>query len=398
MVYTLRKYQQDAVDRGVEFFNSTDRTRPILSLPTGSGKSIIIAYIVKALQGKVLVMQPSKELLEQNYKKYENVIKDHPDLEPASIYSASIGVKEVSRVTFAMIGSIVNKPELFQDIKYVIIDECHLVPPDKNSMYMRFLSQINAQVIGLTATPYRLKTYNDPWCMGKKFSKINLLNREKPFFFNRFIHITHTKQLYDEGFLCPVNYIEMQWDGSFLQVNSTGAEYSENSLKEAIERNEIIKKIPGILDQAFKKGRKNCLVFVRAVEEARHLASITPFSNYVHAETDKKDREQMIKAFKNGSIKTIFNVGILTTGFDFPELDTVIIARPTMSLTLYIQMIGRGIRIAEGKDKCSVLDMCGNIKRFGKIEDMRIECDEKDGWVLRNDKQVLSGRRLDELI
>lgn len=263
---------------------------------------------------------------------------------------------------------------------------------------MKFISALEGvQVLGLTATAFRLKTYNDPFT-GKKFSKINLLNRERPSFFNRFIHITHIKQLYEEGFLCPINYIEMQWDGSFLQLNSTGAEYSDNSLKEAIERNEIIKKIPGILDQAYKKGRKNCLVFVRAVEEARQLASVTPFSNYVHAETDKKERAQMIKAFKSGSIKTIFNVGILTTGFDFPELDTVILARPTMSLTLYTQMIGRGIRIAEGKDKCSVLDMCGNIKRFGKIEEMRIEHDEREGWVLRNDKQVLSGRRLDELV
>jgi DNA repair protein RadD len=190
----------------------------------------------------------------------------------------------------------------------------------------------------------------------------------------------------------------MQWDGSFLQVNSTGAEYTDKSLKEAVERNEVIKKIPGVLDQAFKKGRTSCLVFVRAVEEARELASITPFSAYLHAETEKKERAQIIKAFKSGSIKTVYNVGILTTGFDYPELDTIILARPTMSLALYVQMIGRGIRIAEGKEHVSVLDMCGNLKRFGKIEELIIENDEQEGWVLRNDKQILSGRRLDELV
>lgn len=397
MSYTLRQYQNEAIQKGIEFFNSVDRTRPMLILPTGSGKSIIIASIVKALTGKVLILQPSIELLGQNYQKYENVIKEHPDLEQASIYSAGAGVKEVGRITFATIGSIFKKPELFMDVEHVIIDECHFVPPDRTSMYMKFLSVINVKVLGLTATPFRLKTYTDPFT-GKKFSKINLLNRERPSFFNKFIHITQIKQLYDEGFLCPVNYIEMQWDGSYLQVNSTGAEYTDNSLKEAIERNEIMKKIPNVLDQAFKKGRRACIVFVRSVDEARELASITPFSNYVHAETDKKERAQMLKAFKNGSIKTIFNVGILTTGFDYPELDTVILARPTMSLALYIQMIGRGIRIAPGKEKLSMLDMCGNLKKFGKIEELRIEDDEQHGWVLRNDKQILSGVRLDELV
>lgn len=397
MSYNLRQYQSEAIEKGIEFFNSSDRTRPMLILPTGSGKSIIIACIVKELKGKVLILQPSIELLSQNYQKYQNVIKEHPELEQASIYSAGVGVKEVGRITFATIGSIFKKPEMFMDVDHVLIDECHFVPPEKSSMYMKFLSVINVKVVGLTATPFRLKTYTDPFT-GKKFSKINLLNRERPSFFNKFIHITQIKQLYDEGYLCPVNYIEMQFDGSYLQVNSTGAEYTENSLKEAIERNEIIKKIPGILDQAFKKGRRACIVFVRSVEEARELAEITPYSNYVHANTDKKERAEMLKSFKSGSIKTIFNVGILTTGFDYPELDTVIIARPTMSLALYIQMIGRGIRIAPGKEKLSMLDMCGNLKKFGKIEELRIEDDEVDGWVLRNDKQILSGRRLDELV
>src|SRR5690606_5807003 len=99
-----------------------------------------------------------------------------------------------------------------------------------------------------------------------------------------------------------------------------------------------------------------------------------------------------------GNIKTVYNVGVLTEGFDYPELDTVIIARPTASLALYMQMIGRGIRIAIGKEKCAVVDMCGNVQKFGKIEEMRFENDEIEGWVLRNNKQILSGRRLDELV
>jgi len=398
MEYQHRQYQSDSVEKAVQFFSTAERNRPMMVLPTGSGKSLIIAYIVKQLRGKVLVLQPSLELLEQNYLKYSHVIEEHPDLVPATIYSASAGVKEVSRVTFAMIGSIYKKPELFEDVSYVIIDECHEVPPSRTSMYMKFLSVLPAQVVGLTATPFRLKTYSDPWVRNKKFSKINLLNREKPSFFNKFLHITQIKEMYDLGFLCPINYIEMRWDNTGLVLNSTGAEYSDKSLKEVIDRNKIIERIPGIIEQGFKKNRTSCLVFVRSVEEARHLASITPFSNYVHAETDKDERAKMIKGFKSGNIKTIFNVGILTRGFDYPGLDTVILARPTKSLTLYMQMLGRGIRNAPGKTNLALVDMCGNVERFGKIEEFIIEDDPKYGWVLRNGKQIISGRRLDELV
>lgn len=394
-MYTLRPYQAEAVDRSVDFFLNGGKGRPILELPTASGKSLIIAYTAKALTGNVLVLQPSMELLKQNYDKYSEAIKGHPDLYPASVFSASVGIKQRGRVTFATIGSIVNVAELFADIEYVLVDECHYVPPVENSMYVSFFSQIpRAKVLGLSATPYRLKTYNFP----DKHSKINLLPRERPFFFDRFLYNVTTKRMYEEGFLCPVKYISMGWDGSFLEFNTTGAEYSDASMQEALKRNEVIQKIPGMLEQAFRKGRKSCLVFVRSVEEARHLAEVTPFSNYLHALTPKKERAQIVQSFKAGSIKTLFNVAVLTTGFDYPALDTIIIARPTMSLALFVQMVGRGIRLAPEKEYCSVVDMCGNLDRFGRIEELRIEQDPHVGWVLRNDRKILSGRRLDELV
>ena len=396
-MYKLRNYQSEAVKAAVEFFKSSNKTKPLLILPTGSGKSVIIADIVRQLKGDVLILQPSKELLEQNYKKYDSVCDAFPEIERASVFSASVGVKEKGRVTFATIGSIYKIPEVFASVEHVLVDECHFVPPKEDSMYVEFFEKLRVKVVGLTATPFRLKTYNDPFT-GKKYSKINLLTRERPCFFNKFLHITQIKQMYDEKFLCPINYIEMQFDGSFLHVNSTGAEYSDKSLQEAMERNKIIEKIPDILRQAFVKGQNSALVFVRAVEEARHLSTVTPFSGYIHALTEKKEREQTIKSFKNGSIKTLNNVAVLTTGFDHPPLDTIILARATMSLALYMQMIGRGIRIHEGKERCAVVDMCGNFKRFGPIEELRIEEDPVHGWVLRNNTKILSGRRLDELV
>lgn len=395
-MYTLRHYQEKAVSRAVSFFDSVAKIKPILVLPTGSGKSIIIADITRQLQDDVLILQPSKELLEQNYLKYQMAREMFPEIPQASVYSASVGIKEKGQVTFAMIGSIRNCSEEFASVKHVIIDECHKVPPADDSMYVEFLSKLTAQVLGLTATPVRLKKYNDPFG-GRPFSKINLLIRERPMFFNKFLHITQISELYDEGFLCPINYVPMHFDGSALKVNSTGADYTDSSMKEALERNQVLDKIPSILKQAYEKGQRSTLVFTCTVDEARDLSAKTPFSNYVHALTPKKEREAIIKAFKNGSIKTLFNVAVLTTGFDYPELDTIILARPTMSLTLYMQIIGRGMRTAKGKVKCTFIDLAGNFERFGKIEELKFEEDDRLGWVLRNGDKVLSGRRLDEI-
>ena len=411
-MYILREYQQEAHDRSIDFIKSKSRKRPILDLPTGSGKSIIIAAITKSSPDDViLVLQPSLELLEQNYKSYMETIKDHPDLEPATLFSASVGVKQKSRVTFATIGSIHTKTDLFDDVTIVLIDECHLVSPKqdkydketgllktKGSMYMNFLNTINvnAKVIGLSATPYRLKSYTDNFS-GERYSQINLLPRERPHYFNDFLYCVPISQMYREGHLAPLKFIAMKWNGDFLEYNSTGADYTEKSVKDAMKRNEITERIPGMVKQAFEKGRKSCLVFVYSVDEARQLAAETPFSNYIHAKTKKKERAEIIRRFKNGDIKTLYNVSVLTTGFDYPRLDTIIIARPTMSLSLYVQMAGRGSRKHPEKDYCVIVDMCDNLKRFGKLDEIETVYDEKHGWVLRNKERILSGVRLASL-
>ncbi len=385
---TLRPYQKDAVASSLDFFRSNSDKRPIVVAPTAAGKSIYIAAITSALQGGVMVLQPSKELLEQNYAKFQMYGGE------ASIYSASAGSKDVGRVTFATIGSLKGKAQLFAFVKYVLIDECHLVPPVENSMYMRFLADMpGVKVLGLTATAFRLKTYRDPFTR-EVYSKINLLNRERPQFFNDFLHITQIRELYEGGFLAPVRYAELMWDNGQLRYNSTGAEYSEESVDAALKRQKIHERIPEIIEQSKEKGRKFRLVFVKNVYDAAFLASKVPDSAVVHAQTPKKDREAILSDFRSGKITTVFNVSVLTIGFDFPALDTIIIARPTNSLALYMQMIGRGIRLHEEKEDCVVVDMCGNTQRFSHIDKIEYAQDEKGKWILRDDKRVLSGVKL----
>jgi len=269
----LREYQKTAIDKCLEFFaKGTDGGRPIVVAPTGAGKSILIAHIAHKLAKDVLVLQPSKELLEQNYAKFKMYGGE------ASIYSASFGVKEIGDVTFATIGSVKDKVEDFAHIKYIIIDECHLVPPKKDSMFVKFLSQMNGvKVLGLTATAFRLKSYQDPFS-GVPFSQINLLTRERPRFFNAFLHITQIAELYEQKYLAPIRYIELTWDEGKLKVNTTGAEYTEKSVNEEIKRQMVYERIPQIVKQSIEKGRKHRIVFVQTVDDAEELARKVPHS------------------------------------------------------------------------------------------------------------------------
>ena len=385
-MFKLRPYQEEGVNRCLDFFrNGTAEDKPIVVAPTGAGKSIYIAHTASELKENVLVLQPSKELLEQNYEKYLAYGEE------ASIYSASLKQKEIGSVTFATIGSIYNRAEEFQHVRHIIIDECHLVPPKSSSMFITFLNAMpQAKVIGMTATPFRLKKYLNPWT-GRPFAQINLLTRERPRFFNRFLHITQIDELYAQGFLCPIKYIPLTWDSGKLVVNTNGSEYTDKSIEWNLKQQKINERIPDLIRQSIEKGRNHRVVFVYSVNDAIELAMRVPDSAYVCAMTPKKERTQILKDFRAGKIKTVFNVNVLTIGFDFTALDTIIIARPTMSLALFMQMIGRGIRPHPGKTDCVVVDMCGNTSRFSKFEDVRYEMDSKNKWVITDGQRVLSG-------
>ncbi|MFZ2152303.1 MAG: DEAD/DEAH box helicase [Minisyncoccia bacterium] len=389
-MFELRPYQRTAVDKCIEFFkNGSHDDHPIIVAPTGAGKSIYIAYIANELGENVLVLQPSKELLEQNYEKYLSYGGE------ASIYSASLGEKEIGSVTFATIGSVVKVASEFQHVKYIIIDECHLVPPKEDSMFVTFLNGMKqAKVLGMTATPFRLKKYRNPFS-GAPFAQINLLTRERPKFFNGFLHITQIKELYDQKFLSPITYAPLTWDSGKLVVNTNGSEYSDKSVEHELKQQKINERIPQIIKASVEKGRKHRVVFVYSVEDAMVLASKVPNSVYVCATTPKKEREQILKDFRAGKIITVFNVNVLTIGFDFTALDTIILARPTMSLALYMQMIGRGIRLHPGKTDCVVVDMCGNISRFSKFEDIEYKTDLNGKWIIWDGIRVLSGVPID---
>ena len=222
MTYKLRDYQQQASDAAIRFFQDTrSKKNAIMVLPTGSGKSLIIADIAARLEGHTLVFQPSKEILEQNFKKLCSY-----GVMDCSIYSASFGRKDVSRITFATIGSVINHPELFAHFKNIIIDECHLVNP-KEGMYQSFLSMLRCKVLGLTATPYRLSSSRDFGSM------LKFITRTRPRVFSEVIYQVQISTLLDMGYLAKLEYFALPpptWDTSRLRVNTTGADYTVKSV------------------------------------------------------------------------------------------------------------------------------------------------------------------------
>jgi DNA repair protein RadD len=335
------------------------------------GKSFMISSIAKEFGGPVLVLQPSQELLEQNIEKLFILGGE------ASIYSASLNSKNISKLTYATLGSVKVAVDQLKEmgVKTVLIDECHATfSPDENSQFSIFMKKLApTKVIGLTATPFRLKS-------SMEGSELKLLTRMRPNYFKHFISIIQIQEIIESGYWSRIDYERHQFNESGLEINTSGSDYSEDSIREAIKVQGINNNIYLRIKQLLREGMPSILVFVDSVENAETMAKSIPGAACVHGKTNKKDRSKIIQGFKRGEIRVLVNVGVLTTGFDYPDLRCIIMGRPTMSLALYYQIIGRGTRIspATKKEACLYIDYCNNVDRFGRIENLQLE--EVPGW------------------
>lgn len=187
----------------------------MIVLPTGAGKSLVIANIAARIDGPLIVFQPSKEILEQNFAKLQSY-----GIFDCGVYSASAGRKDINRITFAMIGSVMKHMSFFKHFKHVLIDECHLVNPEKG-MYKEFFEDEQRKVIGLTATPYRL-------CSGRGGAMLKFITRTRPKVFTDVIYHCQVSELLAKGFLASLKYYDItKLDLSRVRTNSTGADYDE---------------------------------------------------------------------------------------------------------------------------------------------------------------------------
>ena len=372
----LRENQVEPVAIGVEFFKTPSMKPSIIVAPTAFGKSIVIAAIAKELGEKLLVLQPSKELLEQNYNKFVTLGGD------ASIYSASMGSKELGDVTYATIGSIINIAGKFKEmgVSKIIIDECDRYPRNKSGQLRRFVDGMKAShILGLTATPLKLQTN-----MGETgpYSKLVMLtNRSKHgMFFRNILHVSQIQDIVKLGYWTPLVYQSYDFDTGALVYNSSGAEYTSDSIARSYENqnigDKIVKKIHELHD------RKSILVAVPTIEQATNLAKRIPQAAVVHGGTPKAERDRIIEEFRNQQIRVIVQVNVLTVGFDYPELDCLITGRPTASISWWYQFVGRGTRIHEDKKDCIVVDFVGSVERFGKVEELYYKDTGNEDWEL----------------
>jgi len=373
MTYELRDYQKEMSAMGIKNLKSY-RKPFILMAATGAGKSLVIADICHKLNKPVLVLQPSKELLEQNYEKLKSY-----GVNDVSIYSASMNSKEIGKFTYATIGSIYKKPDLFKHFKYVIIDEAHLVDPKNiKGMYSKFLKAIDCNnICGLTATPYRLqsKFFRDQGTLVYT-SSLKMINRIHPFFFKKIAFKIETSELIDKGYLAPIQYFTEDVDLSKLKINSTGADYTPESM-EAHWGDGKLRKLAKVIRHIDKEHNRN-LVFCSSIRQANRakqlLDSFDIDSAVITGKTPKREREELVQSFRDGKLRHLINVGVFTVGFDVAELDCITLARPTMSLALYYQMIGRGVRIDPNNPNkvLKVYDLAGCVERLGRVETIKI--------------------------
>lgn len=387
---TLRPYQKEAIDKILWAKEKNLPGNDLVVLPTGAGKSIVIAEIVHKLNEPVLILQPTKEILEQNYDK---LIRYVPESE-VGIYSASMNEKTIKRYTFATIGSIYKKSELFKRFKLIIIDEAHLVNPSNLSgMFTTFLKQIGSiKCIGLTATPYRMATGHKKMGLnweGKEeyeaYCTIKLINRLRgkapKIFWDRVLYNINVSDLVEQGYLCALEYIDVSVvQHEDIPLNKAQTDFDMVGFEKLIvnEHNKISKAI-----EYAETNCKSVLVFCSSVSQAESLAQKTKGSAVVSAKTPKKERAQIIQDFKTGRIKTVFNMGVLTTGFDHPSLDGIVLIRPTRSIALYYQMLGRGVRIAQGKTSCKVIDLTSTVKNMGRVETIKMV--KREMWELESE-------------
>ncbi|MFH4829905.1 DEAD/DEAH box helicase family protein [Vibrio diabolicus] len=358
-MYTLRPYQADSVKAVIHYFRKHS-TPAVIVLPTGAGKSLVIAELARLAKGRVLVLAHVKELVEQNHAKYEGYgLK-------GSIFSAGLGRKETDQqVVFASVQSVVRNLDSFKNqFSLLVIDECHRVPDDKNSSYQKVITHLRElnpgiKVLGLTATPYRLGM---GWIY--QYHTRGQVRTEEPRFFRDCIFELPIRYLLDENFLTPARMMDapvLSYDFSQLKPANTGR-YKEAEMDMVIDKAK--RATPQIVEQImqYARERQGVMIFAATVRHAQEIHSLLPEgeTEIVIGDTPTPERDAIIQAFKNRQIKYLVNVSVLTTGFDAPHVDLIAILRPTESVSLYQQIVGRGLRLSDGKSECLVLDYAGN--------------------------------------
>jgi len=358
---SLRYYQEGAVEAVYNHIRWRDNN-PCVVLPTGSGKTHVIAKMVEDCvlrwNRRVIVLAHVKELLEQAEAKLAQYC---PDV-PTGIYCAGLNEKRHTQpCTLASIQSVYKQALNIDPVDLIIVDEAHLIPTGGEGMYRKFISEMmvvnpNAKVVGLTATPYRTDS-------GLICGPNNVLNK--------IVYDAGVATLIEEGYLCSLKNKAMDSTIDTTGIEKQGGDFRRAHLEARADTNEIVN--AAISEMLSRAGDRNSiLIFCCGVAHANHVAETITSASGEHCavitgKTPSGERADTIEQFKAGRIRFLANINVLTTGFDAPNIDCIVMLRPTLSPGLYYQMVGRGLRVDPSKQDCLILDFSDNIKRHGPI-------------------------------
>lgn len=369
----LRPYQAEAVQAVYDHL-TRELSNPCVVLPTGTGKSYVIAKIATDVaakwSGRVLVLAHVKELIEQNAAKLRLLCGDVP----VGIYSAGLKSRDTEEpVIVAGIQSVYQRATDLGRFDLVIVDEAHLIPPTGDGMYRTLLAELlvinpHIRVVGLTATPYRLRG-------GALCGPDNVLNAV--------CYEAGLKEMILDGYLCPLKTKSGHTGADLSNLHIKAGEFVSSEVEAAVDTENVVSSACFEIVK-HTEDRQAVLVFGASVAHAWHVADELRRRNrgdvaVITGETPSEERDEIIARFRGQRVqndlfeakpplKYLVNVNVLTTGFDATNVDCVVLLRPTASPGLYVQMIGRGTRTHPGKDYCLVLDFGGNVLRHGPVD------------------------------
>ena len=359
--FILRDYQAQAVEAAVEHFRHSDDPAVIV-LPTGAGKSLVIAELSRLAKGRVICLAHVKELVEQNHAKFLATGS------AAGIFSAGLSQKNsTAKTVFASIQSLSANLDSFQaPASLIIIDECHRVGTDDSGQYHKTLAHFRTlnptvKILGLTATPYRL---GSGWIYQHHYHGYTRPCTTS--FFKKCIFELPLQHMVKNSYLTPPIHYDAaiaHYDFSLLTESLDGEQNTDD-----IALNELIHKHPrvtkAVTEQIIQlsQDRQGVMIFAATIDHAQEITEYLPADQtaLITGTTKTAQRDALIAAFKAKKIKYLVNVSVLTTGFDAPHVDVIAILRPTQSISLFQQIVGRGLRLSPGKKDCLILDYTNN--------------------------------------
>ena len=362
---TARPYQRDSIDA----LNDALRTRddnPCIVLPTGAGKSLVMAitldeWFAAVPTMRVMVLAHRKELVEQNADELEGVA---PDLS-VGVYAASLKRRETLKsITFASIDSVAKRSEDFPPQDVLLIDEAHRIPVKGEGKYRKFIDAMLARnpsmrVVGLTATPYRMGS--GPIC-------------HRDHILNHVCYEANVGDLIRDGYLSPIRTCEGDHATLDLSnVKKTAGEFNLKDLALQVDKAEVVAEaVKHMVGTVRRENRKSIIVFCIDIEHCKHVAGeLRRYgidAPYILGSTKMSERDRLVESFKAGEFQFLLSVDCFFEGFNCKRTDCVAMLRPTQSKGLWVQAVGRGLRLFEGKPDCLVLDYGDNIMRHGPID------------------------------